>query len=162
MAEIEYDVLVTSRYYLELHTDKSDDRIDGYFMECSGFERTQKIAELSQVTPLKWGAKGVSIGQNVGVKVPIGSDSGNITLKRGLTLSKSMWNWFESIDDGNWFKQRRDADLTLYDEGGIERLRYRLTGAIPIRYKISDLSAGQGELAVEEIELAIDEFSRVK
>lgn len=161
MAKTEYEVLTSSKFYLEIRLRGSDDRMDAYFMECQGFERKQEVIEVCHVTPQKWGSKGTTAGRIINTKVPGNSSSGNITLRRGLTLSSVMWDWFAQVEQGNWAKQRRDGDLTLYDQGAIERARFRFIGAFPIRYKISDVSAQTSEFEIEELELAIDEFRRV-
>jgi phage tail-like protein len=161
VAKTEYEVLTSSRFYLEIRLRGSDDRMDAYFMECQGFECKQEVIEVCHVTPQKWGSKGTAAGRIVQTKVPGGANSGNITLRRGLTVSSVMWDWFAQVDQGNWAKQRRDGDVTLYDQGAVERARFRFIGAFPVRYKISDLSAQNSEFEIEELELAIDEFRRV-
>ena len=64
------EVLTSSKFYLEIKVDGSDDRIDGYFMECLGFERSQDVIELCEVTPQKWGKNGSAVGRVVGQKCP--------------------------------------------------------------------------------------------
>lgn len=160
VAITEYEVLTSSKFYLEISLRGSDDRMDGYFMECQGFERKQELIEVCHVTPQKWGSKGMTAGRVVRTKMPGNSSSGNITLRRGLTLSSVMWSWFAQVEQGNWAKQRRDGDLTLYDQGGTERARFRFIGAFPVRYKISDVNVQTSEFEIEELELAIDEFRR--
>ena len=79
-----------------------------------------------------------------------------------MTSSKVIWEWFQAVEQGNWAKQRRNGDLTLYDQAANEQARFRFMGARPVKYKIADLGAGKTEFEIEEMELAIDEFSRVK
>jgi len=157
-----YEVLSNARFYLELHVDGSDDRIDGYFMECQGFKRTQEIAELCEVTPQKWGKNGTSKGRVVRRKVPGNVKSENIILRRGLTISNAIWDWFAEVEQGKWAEQRRDGDITIYTQGAEEAARFRFRGAWPVSYKISDFKAGSGEFEIEEFELAVDQFRRVK
>ena len=156
------EVLTSSKFYLEIKVDGSDDRIDGYFMECLGFERSQDVIELCEVTPQKWGKNGSAVGRVVRTKMPGNSKSSNLTLRRGMTSSKVIWEWFQAVEQGNWAKQRRNGDLTLYDQAANEQARFRFMGAWPVKYKIADLGAGKTEFEIEEMELAIDEFSRVK
>jgi phage tail-like protein len=157
----EYEVLTSSRFYLELKMDGSDDRIDGYFMECSGFQRSQQMIEFSHVTPQKWGKDGTTSGRVVRTKVPGNSSCNNLVLKRGMTISTAVWDWFRAVERGNWATQRRDGDLVIYDQGAIEQARFRFLRAWPISYKISDVKAGNNDFEIEEIELAVDEFMRV-
>ncbi|MCU0567170.1 MAG: phage tail protein [Oculatellaceae cyanobacterium Prado106] len=173
-----FEVLTSSRFYLELSLDGSFDVIDGYFMECSGFQHTQKVIEFTEVTPQRWGKSSAAgsptgttggtggtpaatAGRIVGYKIPGNTSDSNITLKRGITLSPSMWNWLQAVETGNWSTQRRDGDLVVYDQSAFEQARFRFLGAWPVGYKISDMRANNNEFAVEEVELAIDSFTRV-
>jgi phage tail-like protein len=160
--EADHELLTSSRFYLELRIDGSDDRIDGYFMECQGFERTQEMIEFCQVTPQKWGKDSNAVGRVIRNKVPGNTKSSNLTLRRGMTTSKIFWEWFAAVEQGNWAKQRRNGDLTLYNQHGEEKARFRFLGACPVKYKIGDVGASKAEFEVEEIELAIDEFRRIK
>ncbi len=162
MAEKTYEVLSNARFYLEIHVDGSDDRIDGYFMECQGFKRTQEVAEICEVTSQKWGRNGTSKGRVVRTKLPGNVKSENIILRRGLTISKVIWDWFAEVEAGKWSEQRRDGDITIYTQGAEEAARFRFRGAWPTSYKLSDFKAGSGEFEIEELELAVDEFIRVK
>jgi phage tail-like protein len=162
MAEKTYEVLSNARFYLEIHVDGSDDRIDGYFMECQGFKRTQEVVEICEVTSQNWGKKGKSKGRVVRTKVPGNVKSENIILRRGLTVSQALWDWFKAVEQGKWSEQCRDGDIAIYTQGAEEAARFRFQGAWPTNYKLSDFKAGSGEFEIEELELAVDEFIRVK
>jgi phage tail-like protein len=157
----EYEVLTSSRFYLELKMDGSDDRIDGYFMECSGFQRSQQVIEFTHVTPQKWGKDGTTSGRVIKTKIPGNVTCSNITLKRGMTTSTMIWDWFRSVEQGNWSSQRKDGDLVIYNQAAIEQARFRILRAFPVSYKISDVKAGNNDFEIEEVELAVDEFIRV-
>ena len=159
---VQFEVLTSARFYLELRLDGSDERIDGYFMECQGFERTQDTIEFCQVTPHKWGKDSNAVGQVVRRKMPGNSKSSNVTLRRGMTTSQVIWKWFMAVEQGNWSKQRRSGDLTLYDQSGMETARFRLVNAWPVKYKIADVGASKSEFEIEEVELVVDEFRRIK
>ena len=73
-----YEVLTTSKYYLELSLDGSKEVIDGYFMECSGFKRNQELIEFAEVTPQKWG-KNAKTGRVALTKMPGNVKSDNLT-----------------------------------------------------------------------------------
>ncbi|AKG20499.1 phage tail protein [Calothrix sp. 336/3] len=162
MKDNDYEILTSSKFYLEIRVDGSDDRIDGYFMECSGFERSQDVVEFCQVTPQKWGKNASAVGRMMRTKMPGNSQSGNLNLRRGMTISKAVWDWFNAVEMGNWAKQRRNGDITLYDQSGTERARFRFLGAWPSKYKITDVKVDSSDFEVEEIELVIDEFQRIK
>lgn len=157
----DFEVLTTSRFYLELRLDNSKDLIDAYFSECSGFKRSQEVIEIAEVTGQKWGRANNAAGRVARTKMPGNMKSENITLKFGLTTSDTIWKWFKQVERGEWSSQRRYGDITIYDQGGKEQARFRFTGAWPVSYKISDMKADSSDFQIEELELSVEEFLRV-
>jgi phage tail-like protein len=155
----DFEILTAYKFYVEIKLDKSNDKIDGTFLEFQGLKRTQDAIEICEVTPNKWGR--ATMGNVVRTKIPGNVKSGNLTLKRGMTCSRTLWNWFESVQEGNWNTQRRNADLSIYDQAGKVQARFRLGGAWPSSYKIADLSARATTIEVEEVEIAFETFKRV-
>lgn len=158
----DYEVLTNARFYLELKLQGSNDMIDGYFMECQGFKRSQAMIEHCEVASQKWGSAPAQRGRVIRTKLPGNCKSDNITLRLGMTLSPTMWRWFQDVEQGNWAKQCRDGDLTLYDQSGEVQARFRFLGAWPVSYKIGDVKADAHDFQIEELELAVDEFLRVQ
>ncbi|MEH1907951.1 phage tail protein [Nostoc sp.] len=156
----EFEILTPHRFYLELKLDNSTEPVDGIFLECQGFKRTQEAIEICEVTPNKWGS--ANKGLVVRTKLPGNVKSGNVTLRRGMTFSIAFWNWFQAVQDGKWASQRKNASLTIYDQAATEQARFELAGAWPASYKISDVSARSTEIEIEEVEIAFEEFKRVK
>ncbi|MEL6171476.1 MAG: phage tail protein, partial [Pseudomonadota bacterium] len=113
-----FEVLTNARFYLELKLEGSNDLIDAYFMECQGFKRTQQAIEVAEVTAQKWGSKPAQKGRVIRTKLPGNVKSENITLKFGMTLSPTMWKWFQAGEKGNWAKQFRNGALTIYNQAG--------------------------------------------
>ncbi|MEO1094790.1 MAG: phage tail protein [Cyanobacteria bacterium J06638_28] len=163
MADPKYELLSSSRFYLEISLKGSDELIDGYFMECQGFKRTQEAIEICESTPQKWGnAKSqASKGRVVRTKLPGNFKCDNIILKQGITISPTMWKWFKAVEEGDWAKQRRDGDLSIYTQGAKVAARFRFLGAWPVSYKVGDVKAGNNDFEVQEVELAVDQFIRV-
>ncbi|MEM9946772.1 MAG: phage tail protein [Cyanobacteria bacterium P01_D01_bin.36] len=155
------EILTQARFYLELNLEGSVDTIDGYFLECGGFSRSQAVIEVSEVTPQVWGAQGRSRGHIVQSKIPGNSTYTNLTLKRGLTLSSVFWDWLEVVGAGGWFDKRRDGSLVIYNQAAEEQVRLEFTGAWPVSYKISDMSVTSAEYNIEEIEIAVESLKRV-
>lgn len=154
------EILTAHRFYLELQLDGSTDGVDGIFLECQGFQRTQEVIEICEVTPQQWG-NGQTKGLVVRTKIPGNVKSGNITLRRGMTASMALWNWFDQVQAGNWAKQRKEASLTIYDQQAIMQARFDLFGAWPTGYKLADVSARSTDIEIEEVEVAFEEFKRV-
>ena len=156
----EFEILTSHRFYLELSLDNSSEPVDGIFLECQGFKRTQEAIEICEVTANKWGT--AKKGLAVRTKIPGNVKSGNLTLRRGMTLSMAFWDWFQAIQDGNWATQRRNASLTIYDQAAQMQARFELAGAWAASYKVADVNARSTGIEMEEVEVAFEEFKRVK
>lgn len=154
------EFLTNSRFYLELSLDGSNDSVDAVFAECKGFKPTQDVIEACEVTPVQWGK--ASRGKVVRTKIPGNEKFTNLVLKRGLTSSMTIWNWFEAVKEGNWAKQRRDGSLSIYDQAGDMQARFEFRGAWPTSYVVADLNVGGSDIEIEEMEVAIEELKRVQ
>ncbi|MHC5831521.1 MAG: phage tail protein, partial [Nostoc sp.] len=95
--------------------------------------------EICEVTNNRWGK--AKKGQTIRTKIPGNVKSGNLTLRRGMTSSVALWNWFQAVQDGNWAKQRKNASLTIYDQQAKPQAQFQLAGAWPSSYKITDVNA---------------------
>ncbi len=88
-----------------------------------------------------------------------------ITLKRGVTLSKELWNWFET-GEHNLAVSRHTLTITQEASGadkssggrGIIKT-WSVKRAFPVSWKMSDLSAGNSTLVFETLELAHEGIS---
>lgn len=154
------EILTAHRFYLGLTLDGQKD-FNAYFLDCQGFTRTQDVIEICEVTSQSWGS-GQSKGLHVITKIPGNSKSGNIILRRGMTDSIDFWNWFDKVQTGQWANQRKLAALSIYNQANEEVARFELAGAWPTRYKIADVNARSTEIEIEEVEVAFEEFKRVK
>lgn len=161
MTVAETEILTAHRFYLDLKLDSSkDEAADAFFLECQGFKRTQEPIEICEVTPNQWGK--AKKGQVLRTKLPGNVKSGNLTLRRGMFCSMTFWQWFQAVQDGNWATQRKNAFLTIYNQAGEEKARFELGGAWPTSYKIADVNARSTDIEIEEVEVAFEEFKRVK
>ncbi|MBE9031480.1 phage tail protein [filamentous cyanobacterium LEGE 11480] len=158
----QYELLTSAKYYLEITLSRNHEKIDGYFMDCQGFKRSQEMITICEVFPKQWGKANAKVGRVQRTKLPGNSKVENIILKRGLSISDTLWQWFRDVENGEWRKQRRDGDLTLYDQAAKEQARFRFSGAWPISYKIGDLKADSTDFEIEEVELAVESFIRVQ
>jgi phage tail-like protein len=82
----------------------------------------------------------------------------NVTLERGLTTDRALWDWWQTVVDGN--VQRRGVAITLLDDAGQAVLRWRLREAWIAKVEFSDLDAESNEVAIETIELAHEGLER--
>lgn len=154
------ELLTASRFYLELKLDGSDDTVDATFLECQGFKRQHEVAELHEVTTDKWA--NAKMGRVAHVRLPGNSKTETIVLKRGMTTSMTLWNWFAAVEAGKWAEQCRDGSLVIYNQAAEEQVRFNFSGAWPLSYKAADLGAQSTDIEVEELEMAVDSFVRVE
>lgn len=86
---------------------------------------------------------------------------GNIVLKWGITDSKELYVWLEIVRQVGAPGNRKNMSIVLVDEEGNDRVRWDISEAWPVRYKISDLNAQTNEVTIEMIEITFEGFDRV-
>lgn len=153
------EILTVSRFYIDLQLQNSQEPSDGYFMECSGFKYSQELIEFNEVFPQKVGSQ--TIGQVVTSKMPGIAKVDNITLKRGMNCSKSLWQWIYDAQNRRWAENCLDGSLTIYAQNGAEGARFNFFRAFPVSYNIAGVNVAGSDLAFEELELACEKFVRV-
>ena len=79
---------------------------------------------------------------------------GNVVLRRGVTGSLALWEWFKAVRDGQ--PLRRDVRITLLDEARNPVQQWLLRDAWPTKYDASDLNAKGNEVVIELLELAVE------
>ncbi|MEM7796837.1 MAG: phage tail protein [Cyanobacteria bacterium P01_C01_bin.118] len=163
MSSIDFpsELLLANRFYFELSLKLKggNDTVDAVFLECQKFQKNQKIIEIVEVANAQWA--NAKVGQLVTTKIPGRSTTENLVLKRGLTDSLALWQWFTDIEAGKWDSDHVSAgSLNVFDQGGSVKAKFDFTGAWPTRYSTTDMNAQSSEMAIEELELAIDGFTR--
>ena len=83
----------------------------------------------------------------------------NVILKRGLTDSRDLYQWWDAVAAGK--PDRRAVAIILLDRERNAVRRWLLREAWPVRYAISSLDAGTTAVAVEALELAHEGFELV-
>lgn len=74
-----------------------------------------------------------------------------VVLKRGLTTSQDVHNWFKEVVDANSPTPYKTASIVLYDRLQTECARFNLEGCWPSKVSASDLQAGSDDSMVEEV-----------
>jgi len=156
------ELLTASRFFLrlEIRVGGGDETVDATFLECQRFERSQAITEIVEVTSNQWAE--AKHGQLLTTKIPGRAKTENIVLRRGMTNSMTLWNWFNRVEIGQWKDHVAEGSLSIYDQGGTEQARYDFRGAWPTRYTAADVNAQSTDLAIEELELSVDAIVRSK
>lgn len=156
-----YEYLTASRFYVELHLNDSLEEVDGLFMECKGLKYYQDTIEFAEAFPESWGRGGASVGRIHRSKIPGLERIDNISLRRGIGASETLWRWIEVAQAGGWPQACKDGSLTLYRQGGTAGARFQFEAAWPVSYTISDSMVSGTELAFEDLEIACESLKRV-
>ena len=81
----------------------------------------------------------------------------DVTLKRGLVNSKTLFDWIKQSRVQGPAAQRKSVRITLLDEASQAVQSWILANVIPMKYSGPTLAAkGGGEVAMEEIVLSAE------
>jgi phage tail-like protein len=75
----------------------------------------------------------------------------NITLTRGVTDDRSLWDWRESAMKGK--VERKNVSIVLRDDQGNEKIRWNLRDCWPTKWAGPAFDATTDAVAVETLEL---------
>jgi phage tail-like protein len=117
------------------------------FSECTGLNSEQNVIDYREgqeiITPRK---------------LPGLTKFGNITLKRGITVDKTIFQWRKTITDGDI--ERKNLSIVLQNEKHDEVVRWNVVNAWPSKYVAPDLKATANEIAIEAVELTHEGLER--
>jgi len=83
---------------------------------------------------------------------------GNVTLKRGVTVTNELQKWHRNILNGQ--NDRRNGSISLLDESGGPAVTWKIFNAWPTKWEGPDLNARGNEVAIETLVLCIDRLER--
>ena len=152
------NLLMAKDFGITLQLDGSTEKVDGVYQGCNGFDFTQEVIQFREVTSDRWGK--ANNGRLRLTKLPGNVGGGNLILRRGMSISMSLWQWFELVQNGNWFNQRKIVSITLY-ECGIPQTVFQFTEAWPTRYRIGEMKTDASNVEIEEVEIAYEGFKRL-
>jgi len=89
-------------------------------------------------------------------KVVKGTKHVPIVLKRGLTSSNELWDWYRDVVAGRIV--RRSGAIILFDDQFEEYRRWTFNDAYPVKWIGPELNASVSEVAIEQIELVHNGF----
>lgn len=84
---------------------------------------------------------------------------GNVTLKRGVTSNLDVWKWFAAAAGNAARATRANGVIVMQDSAGQNRLRIDLFGCLPIKVKAPAFNAKDGQVAIEELQIAVSAFT---
>jgi phage tail-like protein len=85
-------------------------------------------------------------------KLPGLTKYANIVLRRGITQDPELWNWRQSVVQGN--VDRRNGSIFLLDDDGTEVVRWNFFQGWIAKWEGPALNAKANEVAIETIEIA--------
>jgi phage tail-like protein len=136
MALASGDVVATRLFGIE---------IDGVqiaqFRDVAGVSNTIAPIEYRENTPG---------GVQVLKKLPGNQTAGDITLRRGKSGDRALWDWFKQVRDGDIAGARRNGSVILYDYEQGEVARYNFVNGWPSKLSITNLTAPGNDVVVEE------------
>ena len=120
--------------------------IDG--IASSAFKSVSGLAAEAEIIEYREGSDPLSSSR----KLPGRVRYPNVRLSRGLTTSRDLWDWWETVVDGP--VQRRNVAITLLDDSRTPVLRWLLREAWVAKFEAPEFDASKNEVAIETIELA--------
>lgn len=123
--------------------------IDG--IPSAGFQTVEGLESTTEVIDYREGSEATAPR-----KLPGLNKFSNITLKRGLTPNRDLWEWRRTVLDG--VPDRRAGSIIVLSESREEVLRLNFRNAWPCRWKIGSLDGLGQEVLVEEIELVVEDL----
>ena len=88
---------------------------------------------------------------------------GKLTLKKGLTDSMDLYNWFTLVStQGSTAKgAQKNVSLILVDTTGADKARWNVINAFASKYESTGLNASSSDVMVETFELTMQYMVRV-
>ncbi len=121
---------------------------DAEFADCDGLEMTLETKSIRE---------GGSNGRQIHLAGPV--SYGQLTLKRGMTADFGLWRWFERVQLNRGLRASGEVLMLSSDAERTPRVRFVLTGCLPTKLKAPALSAKDGVLAIEEMQVAYETLS---
>jgi phage tail-like protein len=130
------DPFITCKFHVEIEGIQ-----EAFFKECSGLEAETEVFSYEE--------GGVNDHPH---KLPGRTKYPNVSLKRGVTDSSALWEWYLKVIQGK--VERKNVSIVLYDSKGSEVKRWSFDRAYPIKWTGPGLKADENAVAIEILELA--------
>lgn len=118
------------------------------FAECDGLEMTMQPKTIRE---------GGANARPVHLAGPVAY--GQLTLKRGMTPTADLWNWFDEVQLNPGLRANGDVVLLSSDRSATA-VTFRLTNCMPVKLKGPPLNGKDGQIAIEEMQLVYETLSR--
>ena len=135
-------------FSVELRVEDAIPRVcNAAFSECDGLEMTM------EAKTIKEGGNNAQLHRVAGLLA-----YGTLTLKRGMTSTFDLWDWFARVVEDPSI--RADGEVVLLaPDGSEERARFVLQRCLPVKLKAPPLNAKDGAVAIEELQLVYESLT---
>jgi phage tail-like protein len=116
------------------------------FHECTGFNSAIDVTEHREGGALH------------PLKLPGITKYGDLTLRRGVTHDRELYDWHLAAVNGD--VQRRSGSIVVLDRRGQEQARWNFFDAWPKRWEGPTLNSEGTDVAIETLELAVERLER--
>jgi phage tail-like protein len=123
-----------------------DDVTVAGFSECGGLTTETDVVEY------RTGAEDITVRKLPGLK-----KFTNITLKRGFTNGKELWDWRKKVLDGK--TERKSGSIVLLNEERKPAIRWNFREGWPSKWEGPALNAKTNDVAIESLEIAHEGLS---
>jgi phage tail-like protein len=143
---------IAFRFQVELSLDKPIPGISGLicrgaFSECDGLEMTMEPKAVRE---------GGRNQEQIHLMGPV--SYGQLTLKRGMTSSRDLWNWFAAAGRVGR-KSTAQGKVVIADGAGNPSIIFYLKDCLPVKLRGPSLNARDGQVAIEEMQLVYSSLS---
>ena len=151
MPNTEPHPFTTFNFAVEVKLDPVAQHVcDAAFSDCDGLEMSMEVKTIRE------GGNNTRQHRLAG---PVAY--GQLTLKRGMTGTFHLWDWFRQVTIDPAL--RADADVVVFGgDGRTVMATFKLTGCVPLKLKAPALSAASGGIAIEEFQLAYETLTLVE
>jgi phage tail-like protein len=118
--------------------------VSGVKMEVDKIEAKQQVA---------------ADGKYVARQIPGRGKTGEITITRGLTDSRTVVDWLKTVMDGDLTGARKTAAVNILDHKGETIKTFNFTNCWVRSVEVNSLKAGSTEQATEKAIICFDESS---
>lgn len=140
----------TFNFKINLRLPDADEELcSASFADCDGLEMSIEPKTIRE---------GGNNGRQIHLIGPV--SYGQLSLKRGMTDNVDLWSWFEQVRRDYTLRASGEV-LVLSSNREDEVMRFNLTGCLPIKLKAPALSAAEGGVAIEEMQIAYASLERV-
>ena len=120
------------------------------FCACDGLELRREILRFRE------GSDPTSVRLHPGAE-----SFGNVILRRGMTSTFDLWDWWERVRQGQAVRATCDI-VVLSPDLAQERVRFRLYRCLPAKITGPALNASGNDIAIESLELACEGIDIVR